>query len=173
MLRLGQSTTRICRGVNVTIRNDALLPSSERQQHGMSTLRALGSGSGVYPRACSSGKTTNSDGSSRTSCSERRSDRATKTSNVCASRGRHTYPSVAYRPGMLSASRSSKRLMSTSTGAGKPDASETGSNGAATASTDLGTDAMASASDAAMAAAGTADQVRCYLCSANDDSRGT
>ncbi|CAN0262560.1 unnamed protein product, partial [Ectocarpus sp. 12 AP-2014] len=43
MLRLGQSTSRVTRGVATARRNNALLPcSAGQQQHGVSMLRGLG-----------------------------------------------------------------------------------------------------------------------------------
>lgn len=151
MLRLGQSTVRVTRGVDATSRSHALLPSSGLQQHGMSMLRSLGAaGHGPGNTSSTGGSTGLQDAVGVSSGSN--SVRVLRKISPAFSAAHLSTP---------------KRLMSTAVGGGDPPTGDTAAANAAAAA-DLGPDAVAGAADAAMAAAGAADKVRyggsrCYL----------
>ncbi len=140
MLRLGPSTVRATRGATAFSRSDALFPPCNQQQHGVSMLRAIG---------CAERPTVSSSEQSSTVCSEQATDRR-------ASSGRLGAWPTRKKGSALSATHlaTPKRLMSTAGGGG--GIPQTASNGG-----DVVPDAIAGATDAAVAAAGTADQVRC------------
>ncbi|CAM9253069.1 unnamed protein product [Ectocarpus sp. 13 AM-2016] len=143
MLRLGQSTSRVTRGVAAACRNNALLPcSAGQQQHGVSMLRALAATEHPKVNSSEHNKTwTTSSGEQR--------------SRAYASRRRLIAWPAAHLPGAVFSGATSKRPMSTAAG--------TGHSGDVSTTADLGPDAMAGGADTAMAAAGTADQAQAAL----------
>lgn len=140
MLRLGQSTSRVTRGVAAACRSNALLPcSAGQQQHGVSMLGALAAAE--HPKVNSP-----ENNETRTTSSGEQRSRA------YASRSRVIAWPAAHLPCAVLGGATSKRRISTAAG--------TERNGGVATTVDLGPDAMAGGADAAMAAVGTADQVR-------------
>lgn len=144
MLRFGPSTVRATRGVTAFSRSDALFPQCDQQKHGISILRALGCAESPKSKSVS-----RSEHRGSTVCSEQASARSA--SSGCLG----TWP-TRKRVSALSAAHlaTPKRLMSTAGGGG-------GNPQTASGGGDVVPDAIAGAADAAGAAAGTADQVRC------------
>lgn len=145
MLRLGQSSLRITRGVASPSRSHALLSLPGKQQHGISMLRSLGAVEQGSANRSSTGGSTGPQGAHGISSGSSRINVARNT------------------PSSFSATHLStpKRLMSTAVGGGNPPHTGDTAASAAAAAGDLGPDAVAGAADAAMAAAaGGVDQVR-------------
>ena len=145
MLRLGQSSLRITRGVSAPSRNHALLSLPGEQQHGLSMLRSLGAAEHGPANRSSTGGSSDQQGADGTS---------SRSSSVYVTRK---------TPSSFSAKHLSmpKRLMSTVVGGGDPPQTGDAAASAAAAGGDLGPDAVGGAADAAIAAAaGGLDQVR-------------
>lgn len=147
MLRLGQSTVKVSRGVTATGRKHALLPSSGHQLNGISMLKSVGSGQRQGPAIANRTEQQGTHGVSSSS----------RGSSVCVSR------KVPFAFSAAAHMSTPKRLMSTAVGGGDPPPQAGGDSAAANAAGaagDLGPDVMAGAADAAVAAAGAVDQVR-------------
>lgn len=152
MLRLGQSAVRITRYAAAVARNDALLTSPVRQQHGISMLSAMGGSEHLRVNSSEHPRGSRTGGSSS---AQQRNQSTTICSNLHASRGDLAFAASAGRLALP------RRLMSTAAGGGSnPPTGNTGP--AAPAVGDVDPDALAGTADAAMAAASTADQVTCY-----------